>query len=142
MAKKIIKVVKLNIPAGKATPAPPTGPVLGQAGIPIMDFCNAFNEKTREMGENIVPVVITVYEDRSFTFVTKTPPTASLIKKAVGLEKGAGNAKKDKLGKLNRAQVEEIARVKLPDLNCDSIESAIKVVAGTAKNMGIEVDEG
>lgn len=141
MAKEIIKTVKVNIPAGKATPAPPTGPVLGQAGVPIMDFCNAFNEKTKEMGDAIVPVVITVYDDRSFTFVTKTPPTASLIKKAVGIEKGSSTPQKNKVGKLSQDDLMEIARIKLPDLNAHSIEDAAKIVAGTAKNMGVEVSQ-
>ena len=138
MAKKIIKVVKLNIQAGKAAPAPPTGPVLGQAGVPIMDFCNAFNEKTRELGDVTVPVIITVYEDRSFTFITKTPPTSLLIKKALGLEKGSALAKKATVGTLSREQLVQIAETKMPDLNCTDLESAIKVVSGTAKNMGVE----
>ncbi len=139
MAKKIIAKIKVNIPAGKATPAPPTGPVLGQAGIPIMDFCNAFNERTKELGETIVPVVITVFEDRSFTFITKTPPTATLLKKAAGVDKGSASANKEKVGSLSQAQLKEIAETKLPDLNAHSLEQAIATVKGTAQNMGLEI---
>ena len=140
MAKKIVNKIKINIPAGKANPAPPVGPALGQAGIPIMDFCNAFNEKTREAGDVLVPVVITVYEDRSFDFLTKTPPTASLIKKALGLEKASSEPNSEKVGSLTRKQLKEIAETKLPDLNTNDLESAMKIIEGTAKNMGIDIE--
>ena len=140
MAKEVATIVKINIDAGKASPAPPVGPALGQAGIPIMDFCNAFNEKTREMGDAVVPVVITVYEDRSFDFITKTPPTASLLMKAAGISKASGEPQKNKVGSITTAQVRDIAETKLPDLNTNDIDQAAKIVAGTAKNMGIEVE--
>ena len=132
--------MKLHIPAGKATPAPPVGPALGQQGVNIMDFCKAFNAQTAKAGEGmIIPVIVTVYQDRSYTFITKTPPASILLKKAAGLAKGSGVPNKDKVGKVSMAQVEEIARTKLPDLNTEDIKSAVKSVLGTARSMGIEV---
>jgi large subunit ribosomal protein L11 len=140
MAKKIIGYVKLHIPAGKATPAPPVGPALGQQGVNIMDFCKAFNAKTAKAGEGmIIPVVITVYQDRSYTFITKTPPASVLLKKAAGLAKGSGAPNKDKVGKVTMAQVEEIARTKMPDLNAGDLEAATRIIMGTARSMGIEI---
>ena len=140
MAKKIVGFVKLHIPAGKATPAPPVGPALGQQGVNIMDFCKAFNAQTAKVGEGmIIPVVVTVYQDRSYTFITKTPPASILLKKAAGLAKGSGVPNKDKVGKVTMAQVEEIARTKLPDLNTEDVKSAVKSVLGTARSMGIEI---
>ena len=140
MAKKIIGYVKLHIPAGKATPAPPVGPALGQQGVNIMDFCKAFNAQTAKAGDGmIIPVIVTVYQDRSYTFITKTPPASILLKKAAGLAKGSGVPNKDKVGKVTMAQVEEIARTKLPDLNTEDVKSAVKSVLGTARSMGIEV---
>ncbi len=140
MAKKITGYVKLHIPAGKATPAPPVGPALGQQGVNIMDFCKAFNAQTAKVGEGmIIPVVVTVYQDRSYTFITKTPPASILLKKAAGLAKGSGVPNKEKVGKVTMAQVEEIARTKLPDLNTDDLQAAIRSVLGTARSMGIEV---
>lgn len=139
MAKKLLNQLKLTIPAGKANPAPPVGPALGQAGINIMEFCNAFNEKTRELGDTVCPVVISVYEDRSFDFIIKTPPAASLILKALNIKKGSGEPNKKKIGKITKDQLEEIAKVKLPDLNTTDVEEAMKVVAGTARSMGVEV---
>ena len=141
MAKRITAYVKLHIPAGKATPAPPVGPALGQQGVNIMDFCKAFNARTAKEGEGmIIPVIVTVYQDRSYTFITKTPPASVLLKKAAGLARGSGAPNKDKVGKVTRAQVEEIARTKLPDLNTESIESAARSVLGTARSRGIEVE--
>ena len=137
--KKVVGQVKLQIPGGKATPAPPVGPALGQAGVNIMDFCKAFNAKTSKQEGLIIPVVITVYVDRSYTFITKTPPAAILLKKVAGLAKGSGTPKKETVGKVTRAQVEEIARTKLPDLNCDTLEAAVNTVMGTARSMGIEI---
>jgi large subunit ribosomal protein L11 len=142
MAKKIQGYIKLQIPAAKATPAPPVGPALGQQGVNIMDFCKAFNAKTAKQEGLIIPVVITVYSDRTYSFVTKTPPAAILLKKVAGLAKGSGAPNKEKVGKVTRAQVEEIARTKLPDLNCGSVEAAVRTVMGTARSMGIEVVEG
>jgi large subunit ribosomal protein L11 len=140
MAKKIIGYVKLHIPAGKATPAPPVGPALGQQGVNIMDFCKSFNAQTAKAGEGmIIPVIVTVFADRSYTFITKTPPASILLKKAAGLAKGSGVPNKEKVGKVTMSQVEEIARTKLPDLNTENLESAIKTVLGTARSMGIEV---
>jgi len=139
MAKKIQGYIKLQIPAGKATPAPPVGPALGQQGVNIMDFCKAFNARTAKQEGLIIPVVITVFVDRSYTFITKTPPAAILLKKVAGLAKGSGAPNKEKVGKVTHAQVEEIARTKLPDLNCDSLEAAVKTVMGTARSMGIEI---
>jgi large subunit ribosomal protein L11 len=139
--KKITAQVKLQIEAGKATPAPPVGPALGQAQVNIMEFCKQFNARTqnKEMAGLIIPVVITVYADRSFTFITKTPPAAILLKKAAKVEKGAGTPNKDKVGKVTEAQVREIATQKMPDLNAASVEAAIKSIKGTARSMGIEV---
>jgi large subunit ribosomal protein L11 len=142
MAKKIQGFIKLQIPAGKATPAPPVGPALGQQGVNIMDFCKAFNARTAKQEGLIIPVVITVFADRSYSFVTKTPPAAVLLKKVAGLAKGSGTPNKEKVGKVTKAQVEEIAKTKLPDLNCTSLEAAVKTVMGTARSMGIEVVEG
>jgi len=140
MAKKIVGYVKLHIPAGKATPAPPVGPALGQQGVNIMDFCKAFNAQTSKAGEGmIIPVIVTVYADRSYTFITKTPPASILIKKAAGLAKGSGTPNKDKVGKISRAQVEEIARTKMPDLNTLDLQAAIRSILGTARSMGIEI---
>ena len=137
--KKVVGQIKLQIPAGKATPAPPVGPALGQAGVNIMDFCKAFNAKTAKDEGLIIPVVITVYADRSYTFITKTPPVAILIKREAGIAKGSGEPNKNKVGKITMKQVEGIAKMKLPDLNTDSLESAIQTVKGTARSMGIEV---
>ena len=139
MAKKIQGYIKLQIPAAKATPAPPVGPALGQQGVNIMDFCKAFNARTAKQEGLIIPVVITVYSDRTYSFITKTPPAAVLLKKVAGLAKGSGTPNKEKVGKVTRNQVEEVARTKLPDLNCDSLEAAVKTVMGTARSMGIEV---
>jgi large subunit ribosomal protein L11 len=139
MAKKVIGQIKLQIPGGKATPAPPVGPALGQAGVNIMDFCKAFNARTQESAGTIIPVVITVYADRTYSFITKTPPAAVLLKQAAGLDKGSGEPNRNKVGKVTRAQVEEIAKTKMPDLNAASVEAAMNTVAGTARSMGIEV---
>ena len=139
MAKKITKMVKLQVPAGKATPAPPVGPALGQAGVNIMSFVKDFNDRTAKQAGLIIPVEITVYEDRSFTFICKTPPAAVLLKKAAGLEKASGEPNKNKVGKVTRAQVKEIAETKMPDLNAANVESAMSMIAGTARSMGIEV---
>ena len=138
--KKIKAYVKINLPAGKATPAPPVGPALGQHGVSLMDFCKEFNAKTANMGDDIIPVVLTVYEDRSFSFITKTPLTAELIKKAAGVTKGSGVPNKEKVGKLSWEKALEIARTKMPDLNTKSDEEAVRVIAGTARSMGIEVE--
>jgi large subunit ribosomal protein L11 len=137
--KKVVGQIKLQIAAGKATPAPPVGPALGQAGVNIMDFCKAFNAKTAKDDGLIIPVVITVYADRSYTFITKTPPVAVLLKKAANLAKGSGEPNKNKVGKVTPKQVEEIAKLKLPDLNCETLEAAIQTVRGTARSMGVEV---
>ncbi len=139
MAKEITAKIKLQVPAGKANPAPPVGPALGQHGVNIMEFCKAFNAKTQKMGETIIPVIITVYSDRSFTFITKTPPAAELLKKAAGIVKGSGVPNKDKVGKVTRAQIKEIAQTKMPDLNAASVESAMRMIEGSAKSMGLEV---
>jgi large subunit ribosomal protein L11 len=139
MAKKVTGQIKLQIPAGKATPAPPVGPALGQAGVNIMDFCKNFNARTAKDEGLIIPVVITVYADRSYTFITKTPPVAVLIKREVGIAKGSGEPNKNKVGKITMKQVETIAKMKLPDLNTDSLQSAIETVKGTARSMGVEV---
>ena len=139
MAKKVVGQIKLQIPAGAATPAPPVGPALGQAGVNIMDFVKNFNARTASQAGLIIPVVITVYADRSYTFITKTPPAAILLRKAAGVEKGSGEPNKKKIGKVSRAQVEEIAKTKLPDLNAASLEAAIKTIEGTARSMGIEI---
>jgi large subunit ribosomal protein L11 len=139
MAKKVVGQIKLQITAGQATPAPPVGPALGQAGVNIMDFCKNFNARTQSQAGTIIPVVITVYADRSYTFITKTPPAAVLLKKAAGLEKGSGEPNRNKVGQVTAAQVEEIARTKMPDLNAGSVEAAARIIAGTARSMGIEV---
>jgi large subunit ribosomal protein L11 len=141
MAKKIKGEIKLQIMAGKATPAPPVGPALGQAGINIVDFCKAFNAKTggKDLEGLVVPVVITVYTDRSYSFVTKTPPVAVLVKKAVNLAKGSGEPNKSKVGKISQKQVEEIAKQKMPDLNCHTLDAAVRCVVGTCRSMGVEV---
>ncbi|GAB6933996.1 50S ribosomal protein L11 [Calditerricola satsumensis] len=139
MAKKVVKVVKLQIPAGKANPAPPVGPALGQAEVNIMAFCKEFNERTKDQVGLIIPVEITVYEDRSFTFVTKTPPAAVLLKKAAGIETGSGQPNKQKVGKVTREQVRQIAEQKMPDLNATTIEAAMRMIEGTARSMGIEI---
>lgn len=141
MAKKITKMVKLQVPAGKATPAPPVGPALGQAGVNIMSFVKDFNDRTAKQAGLIIPVEITVYEDRSFTFICKTPPAAVLLKKAAGLEKASGEPNKNKVGKVTRAQVKEIAEAKMPDLNANTVEAAMRLVEGTARSMGIEVTD-
>lgn len=139
MAKEVKSLVKLQIPAGKANPAPPVGPALGQHGVNIMEFCKQFNDKTKTQEGSIVPVIITVYTDRSFTFIMKTPPASDLLKKAAGIIKGSGTPNKDKVGKITAAQVNEIARVKMPDLNAASAAAAAKIVEGTARSMGITV---
>ena len=141
MAKKITKMVKLQVPAGKATPAPPVGPALGQAGVNIMSFVKDFNDRTAKQAGLIIPVEITVYEDRSFTFICKTPPAAVLLKNAAGLEKASGEPNKNKVGKVTRAQVKEIAETKMPDLNANTVEAAMRLVEGTARSMGIEVTD-
>ncbi len=140
MAKKIEGYIKLQIPAGGATPAPPVGPALGQKSVNIMDFCKQFNAKTQDQQGMIIPVVITVYADRSFTFVTKTPPAAVLIKKAAGLTKASGEPNKNKIGTITLAQAQEIAKTKMPDLNAASVESATEMVKGTARSMGVIVE--
>lgn len=139
MAKKVMAQIKLQVSAGKATPSPPIGPALGQHGVNIMDFCKAFNARTANDAGMIIPVVITVYQDRSFTFITKTPPAAVLLKKAAKIAKGAGDPKRDKVGKVTRSQVEEIARMKMADLNTSDLDAACRIVSGTARSMGIEV---
>ncbi len=139
MAKKISGYVKLQIPAGKATPAPPVGPALGQHGVNIMGFCKEFNEKTAKQAGYIIPVVITVYADRSFSFIMKTPPAPVLIKKAINIESGSGEPNKKKVGRITKAQIREIAETKQPDLNAASVEAAMKMIAGTARSMGVDV---
>jgi large subunit ribosomal protein L11 len=141
MAKKIEGYIKLQIPAGKATPAPPVGPALGQHGVNIVEFTKQFNAKTADMGDTVIPVVITVYADRSFSFITKTPPAAVLIKKAAKIQSGSGEPNKKKVAKITKAQVREIAETKLPDLNAASVEAAMSMIEGTAKSMGVEVTE-
>lgn len=141
MAKPIKTIIKLQCPAGKANPAPPVGPALGQHGLNIMEFCQTFNERTKDKGDTIIPVEITVYEDRTFDFILKSPPAAILIKKALKLEKGADNSKKNKVGKLSQQQLEEIAKEKMTDLNAFNLESAKKVIAGTARSMGVEIEK-
>ena len=139
MAKKITGYIKLQVPAGKANPAPPIGPALGQHGVAIMNFCKEYNERTANQAGQIIPVVITVYEDRSFTFVTKTPPAADLLRRAAGVDKGSGVPNREKLGRITRDQVREIAELKLKDLNAVDIDGAIKQIEGTARSMGIEI---
>ena len=141
MAKKVKGIIKLQIPAGKANPSPPVGPALGQRGVNIMEFCKAFNSRTQDKTGYIIPVVITVYVDRSFTFITKTPPAAELIKKAAGVEKGSQVPNRDKVGSITRAQVEDIAKTKMVDLNTNKIESAMLIIEGTARSMGVTVKE-
>ena len=141
MAKKVANILKLQIPAGGANPSPPVGPALGQVGVNIMDFCNAFHAETQNAEKGLpLPVVITVYEDKSFTFIVKTPPAAVLIKKALGIPKGSGEPNREKVGKLTRAQLEDIAKQKEPDLNSNDIDAAVLIIAGTARSMGVEVD--
>lgn len=139
MAKKVRAYIKLQIPAGKATPAPPIGPALGQHGVAIMNFCKEYNERTAHLAGQIIPVVITVYEDRSFTFVTKTPPAADLLRRAAGIEKGSGDVVRNKVGRVTRDQIREIAEIKMPDLNAVDLEGAMKQIEGSARSMGIEV---
>jgi large subunit ribosomal protein L11 len=141
MAKKVQAYVKLQIPAGQANPSPPVGPALGQQGVNIMEFCKAFNASTQSLEQGMpVPVVITVYSDRSFTFITKTPPAAVLLRKAAGIEKGSGEPNKAKAGKVTRAQVEEIARTKMPDLTAANLDAAVRTIAGSARSMGVDVE--
>lgn len=141
MAKKVTAQVKLHIPAGKATPQPPVGPALGQAGVNIMEFCKAFNAKTQKLGDSTVPVVISIYGDRTFSFITKSPPASEMIRKAAGVEKGSGVPNRDKVGTVKRAQLEEIAKVKAEDLNSIDVDGAVNILAGTARSMGIEVED-
>lgn len=141
MAKAIKTIIKLQIPAGKANPAPPVGPALGQHGLNIQDFCSKFNEQTRDRMGDIIPAEITVYEDRSFTFILKTPPASDLLKKAAKVEKGAGNPLKDKVGSVTKAQVREMAEKKLEDLNANDVEAAMRIIEGTARSMGIKITE-
>lgn len=141
MAKKVTAIVKLQVPAGKANPAPPVGPALGQHGVNIMEFCKSFNERTASQMGMIIPVEITVYEDRSFTFITKTPPAAVLLKKAAGIERGSGVPNREKVAKVKRSQVREIAELKMPDLNAASVEAAMRMIEGTARSMGIVVED-
>jgi large subunit ribosomal protein L11 len=141
MAKKVIGQIKLQINAGKATPAPPVGPALGQHGVNIMGFCKEFNAKTADQAGLIIPVVITVYQDRSFTFITKTPPAAVLIKKAIGIESGSGEPNKKKVATISSAKIREIAELKMPDLNAASVEAAMSMIAGTARSMGVVVED-
>ena len=138
--KEVITKIKLQIPAGKANPAPPIGPALGQHGLNIMDFCKAYNDKTKDKGDTVIPVEITVYKDRSFTFILKTPPAATMILKAAKIEKGSGVPNKDKVGKITKAQIKQIAETKLPDLNARDVETASKIIAGTARSMGVNVE--
>lgn len=140
MAKKVMAQVKLQVVAAKATPSPPIGPALGQHGVNIMDFCKAFNARTANDAGMIIPVVITIYQDRTFTFITKTPPAAVLLKKAANLAKGAGDPKRDKVGKVTLAQVQDIAKLKMADLNTDDLDAATRIVSGTARSMGIEIE--
>jgi len=139
MAKKLKTMIKLQIPAGKANPAPPIGPALGQHGVNIMEFCKQYNAATQDKGDTVIPVEISIFEDRTFTFVLKTPPAAVLIKKAAGVEKGSGEPNRNKVGTLTKDKVREIAQIKMPDLNANTIEAAMKIIEGTARNMGITV---
>lgn len=141
MAKKVVTVIKLALPAGKANPAPPVGPALGQHGVNIMAFCKEYNAKTSDQAGMIIPVEISVYEDRSFTFILKTPPASVLIRKAAGIERGAAQPNKQKMGSISRAQLQEIAQTKMPDLNANDIEAAMRIVEGTARNMGVTVTD-
>src|SRR4051795_4408681 len=139
MAKKVLTLIKLQVPGGAANPAPPVGPALGQHGVNIMEFCKAFNAQTQDQAGRIIPVEITVFEDRSFTFITKTPPAAVLIKQAIGLDKGSGEPNRNKVGTISQAQVREIAEKKMPDLNAHDVDQAAKIIAGTARSMGVDV---
>lgn len=139
MAKKVTAMIKLQVPAGKANPAPPIGTALGPQGVNIMEFCKQFNAKTSSLGDIKIPVVITVYADRSFTFITKTPPAADLIKKAIKLEKGSGKPNREKVGSITRTQIEEIAKLKMPDLNTTNLEAAMRTIEGTAKSLGLDI---
>lgn len=139
MAKKVTGQIKLQITGGQATPAPPVGPALGQAGVNIMDFCKAFNARTQNDAGTVIPVIITVYADKTYSFITKTPPAPVLLRKAAGIDKGSGEPNRNKVGKVTRTQVEEIANTKMPDLNAASLEAAVQTIAGTARSMGIEV---
>lgn len=139
MARKVTGLIKLQIPAGKANPAPPVGPALGQHGVNIMEFCKQFNARTQKEGDMIIPVIITVYSDRSFTFITKTPPVSILLKKAAKIESGSKTPQKEKVGKVTMAQITDIAKLKMPDLNCTEVESAVAQVVGTSKSMGLEI---
>jgi large subunit ribosomal protein L11 len=139
MARKVTGQIKLQIPAGKANPAPPVGPALGQHGVNIMEFCKQFNARTQKEGDMIIPVIITVYSDRSFTFITKTPPVSILLKKAAKIESGSKMPQKDKVGKVTMAQITDIAKLKMPDLNCTEVQSAVNQVVGTSKSMGLEI---
>lgn len=141
MAREVKTVVKLQIAGGKATPAPPIGPALGQAGVNIQQFCVQFNERTKEMVGSVIPVVITVFDDRTFTFITKTPPASDLLKKAAGVPKGASNSKKETVGTISRAKLRELAAIKLPDLNANDVEAASRILEGSARNMGIKVTD-
>ena len=141
MAKKVMAKIKLQIPAGSANPSPPVGPALGQHGVNIMEFCKAFNAKTQDQKGMIIPVVITVYQDRSFTFITKTPPASVLLMKAAKIDKGSGEPNKNKVGKVTRAQVEEIAKIKMPDLTAGNMDAAVRTIMGTARSMGLEVEK-
>ncbi len=140
MARKVLTLIKLQVPGGQANPAPPVGPALGQHGVNIMEFCKAFNAQTQDQNGRITPVEITVFEDRSFTFITKTPPAAVLIKEALGLESGSGEPNREKVGKLTQAQLRSIAETKMPDLNARDVDQAMKVIAGTARSMGVDTD--
>jgi large subunit ribosomal protein L11 len=140
MAKKVLTMIKLQIPAGAANPAPPVGPALGQHGVNIMEFCKAFNAQTQQDAGTIIPVEITVYDDRSFDFITKTPPAAVLIKEAIGIEKGSGEPNREKVGRISATQVRQIAERKMPDLNANDLEAASRIIAGTARSMGVEVE--
>jgi len=142
MAKKVVALVKLQLSAGQATPSPPVGPALGQHGVNIMEFCKAFNEKTKTQEGTIIPVLITIFSDRTFTYITKTPPVSFLLKKAVKLAKGANNPKKETAGKVTKSQVKEIAQLKMPDLNAKDLPGAMRIVEGSARSMGLEVVEG
>ena len=139
MAKKVLTTIKLQIPAGSANPAPPVGPALGQHGVNIMEFCKAFNAQTQAQGGTIIPVEITVFEDRSFTFITKTPPAAVLLREALGIDKGSGEPNREKVATVTKDQVRQIAELKMPDLNANDVEAAMKIIAGTARSMGVEV---
>jgi large subunit ribosomal protein L11 len=141
MAKEVMAMVKLQVPAGKANPAPPIGPALGPHGINIMDFCKAFNAQTQALGDTIIPVVLTIYKDRTFSFILKTPPASELIKKAAGIIKGSGSPNKEKVGKLTLDQIREIANTKMPDLNAVNVEAAMEIIKGTARSMGVEIKE-